>query len=152
MKSKLSRIITAIIVSVLGLSLLSLTPAVYADGDPCASGVPEAVRNAAGCDGHGDALPGVITSILYSIIAVSGIIAVIFIIVGGVNYMSSSGDSGKTEKAKKTILYAVIGLAICALSFAIVNFTINHILDYEQSAGQSENENANSDNHETDND
>ena len=38
--------------------------------------------------------------------------------------MTSSGDSGKTQKAKNTILYAAIGLAVCVLSYAIVNFAI----------------------------
>ena len=38
--------------------------------------------------------------------------------------MTSAGDTGKIEKAKKTILYACIGLAVCALSFAIVNWVI----------------------------
>ena len=41
--------------------------------------------------------------------------------------MTSTGDTGKTQKAKNTILYALIGLAVCALAFAIVNWTISTI-------------------------
>ena len=47
---------------------------------------------------------------------------------GGVGYMTSSGDAGKVKKAKDTILYGVIGLVIVALSFAIVNFVISNII------------------------
>ena len=67
------------------------------------------------------------TGILNGVIGMLGLVAVVFIIIGGVNYMTSTGDPGKTKKAKDTILYACIGLIVCALSFAIVNFTINMI-------------------------
>lgn len=93
----------------------------------CQSGV-DAVSKAAGCDGSTDALPSAITSILSAIIGVAGLVSVVYIIIGGVQYMTSSGDASKTEKAKKTILYACIGLIICALAFVIVNFVIGNIL------------------------
>lgn len=69
-----------------------------------------------------------ITNIINAIIAVLGIVAVIIIIIGGVSYMTSSGDAGKVKKAKDTILYGVIGLVICVLAFAIVNFVIKNII------------------------
>ena len=85
---------------------------------------------AAGCDNDTeDQLPKTIINILNIIIGISGIIAVIFIIIGGINYMTSSGDATKVKKAKDTILYACIGLAVCALSFAIANWAINSIND-----------------------
>lgn len=69
-----------------------------------------------------------ITSIINYVIAVLGLVCVIVLIIGGVNYMTSSGDAGKVKKAKDTILYAIIGLIICVLAFAIVNFVISNIL------------------------
>lgn len=69
-----------------------------------------------------------VTNIINAVIGVLGIVCVIVIIIGGINYMTSSGDAGKVEKAKKTILYGIIGLVICALAFAIVNFVIKSIL------------------------
>ena len=78
-------------------------------------------------DGDGDSV-GSVTGILNAVIAVLGIVAVVVIIIGGVSYMTSSGDAGKVKKAKDTILYGVIGLVIVALSFAIVNFVISNIL------------------------
>lgn len=82
-----------------------------------------------GCGGYGntDELPTVIQNILNSVILISGTVALTFVIVGGVQYMASTGDPGKTKKAKDTILYACVGLVICALAFIIVNWTISII-------------------------
>ena len=46
------------------------------------------------------------------------------LIIGGIRYVVSGGDSKKVTDAKNTILYAIIGLIICFLAFAIVNFVI----------------------------
>lgn len=56
--------------------------------------------------------------------AVVGIIAVVMIIVGGIQYITSGGDSGNVTKAKNTILYAVIGLVVVALAQIIVKFVL----------------------------
>ncbi len=56
--------------------------------------------------------------------AIVGIIAVVMVIVGGVTYITSSGDSAKVTKAKNTILYALIGLVVVALSQIIVQFVL----------------------------
>ena len=69
-----------------------------------------------------------ITGIINAVIGALGILCVVVIIIGGVSYMTSSGDAGKVKKAKDTILYGVIGLVICALAFAIVNWVIGGIL------------------------
>ncbi|MBQ3474254.1 hypothetical protein IJH24_02400 [Candidatus Saccharibacteria bacterium] len=69
-----------------------------------------------------------ITGILNAVIAVLGIVCVVVIIIGGINYMTSTGDAGKVKKAKDTILYGLIGLIVCVLAFAIVNFVIGNVL------------------------
>ena len=74
-------------------------------------------------------LAGNIQGIINGVIAALGIVAVIVIIIGGVSYMTSTGDAGKVKKAKDTILYGVIGLVICVLAFAIVNFVIINIIN-----------------------
>jgi len=65
-----------------------------------------------------------VAGIINGVIGALGIVAVIVIIMGGVSYMTSAGDSSKVKKAKDTILYGVIGLIIVMLSFAIVNWVI----------------------------
>lgn len=82
---------------------------------------PEGFDDAAG-------LETTVINIINVIIGVLGLVAVIVIIIGGINYMTSSGEAAKVKKAKDTILYGVIGLVICVLAFAIVNFVIANIL------------------------
>ena len=66
-----------------------------------------------------------ISNVLDTVYLWVGIIAVIFIIIGGINYTTSQGDPGKVKKAKYTILYAVIGLIVSLLAFAITAFVLN---------------------------
>ena len=91
-------------------------------------------KASSGCSTSGTQLPefaSVITSIINGVLAVLGLLAVIFIIVGGINYMTSAGATQKIEKGKRTILYACIGLIICVLSYAVVNFVIKNIIGGE---------------------
>ncbi len=81
---------------------------------------------------QGDGMPseligdnGVFTQITNTILYVVGIISVIMLIYGGLRYILSGGDSKKVTDAKNTIMYAIIGLIIAILAFAIVNFVIN---------------------------
>ncbi len=79
--------------------------------------------------GNGDdTLVANITAILNAVIAVLGLVCVVVMIIGGINYMTSSGDAGKVKKAKDTILYGLIGLIVCVLAFALVNFVIANII------------------------
>ena len=78
--------------------------------------------------GNDTDLKGNVVNILNAIIGVLSFACVVVIIIGGVTYMTSSGDADKVKKAKDTILYGVIGLAVCVLAFAIVNFIISNIL------------------------
>ena len=72
-------------------------------------------------------LTGNIINIINGVIVTLGLVCVIVVVVGGINYMTSSGDPGKVKKAKDTILYAIIGLIVCVLAFAIVNFVIANL-------------------------
>lgn len=53
-----------------------------------------------------------------------GIIAIIMIIIGGLKYVTSQGDSSQVSSAKNTIIYAVVGLIVVALAQVIVRFVI----------------------------
>ncbi len=66
-----------------------------------------------------------ITQIINIFSVIVGIIAVIFIIIGGLKYITSGGDSGNVTGAKNTILYAIIGLIIVALAQFIVRFVLS---------------------------
>lgn len=71
----------------------------------------------------GDA--GIFKQITNVVLYIVGVIAVIMLIIGGIKYVISGGDAKKVTDAKNTVLYAIIGLVISFLAFAIVNFVIN---------------------------
>ena len=66
----------------------------------------------------------IITTVINIFSIVVGVVAVIMIIVGGLKYITSGGDSGNITGAKNTILYAVVGLVVVALAQIIVRFVL----------------------------
>ena len=76
--------------------------------------------NEAGCDG-GTPIFKVITNVLLFII---GAISVIMLVIGGIRYTTSAGDSSAVKAAKDTILYAIVGIVVALLAFAVVNFVV----------------------------
>jgi len=80
------------------------------------------------CDDHDDdeeKMYQTIRNVLDTVYLWVGILAVLFIIVGGINYTVSQGDPGEVAKAKNTILYAIVGLIITLLAFSITQFVLN---------------------------
>lgn len=84
-------------------------------------------NNPAVCGGNNTGIFGVIKIVINVLLMIAGTIAVIMIIVGGIKYVTSSGDQAHVKSAKDTILYSVIGLAVTILSFAIVNYVIGKL-------------------------
>lgn len=66
-------------------------------------------------------IQGVINILLWAV----GIISVIAIILSGIMYIVSTGDPGKVTKAKNALLYAVIGLVVSLMAYAIVNYVVS---------------------------
>ena len=69
----------------------------------------------------GERVQQVVNILLY----ILGAIAVVMIVIGGIRYATSNGDSGSIKSAKDTILYSVIGLVVAILAYAIVNFVLD---------------------------
>lgn len=65
-----------------------------------------------------------VTEILLFVI---GAVSVIMIIVGGIKYVISNGDSSKVKTAKDTIMYSVVGLVVAILAYAIVSFVVTRL-------------------------
>lgn len=84
----------------------------------------------ANCNDNGAAAGSVSTLIRQVINIISvivGIAAVIMIIVGGLRYITSGGDSSSVTSAKNTILYAIVGLVVVALAQIIVKFVVDRL-------------------------
>lgn len=57
-----------------------------------------------------------------------GAISVLMLIYGGIRYTISAGNSEAVTKAKDTIMYAIIGIVVAILAYAIVNFVLSSLL------------------------
>jgi hypothetical protein len=67
---------------------------------------------------------GIFKTITNVLLFIIGAISVIMLIIGGIRYTVSNGDSAAVTSAKNTILYAVIGIVVSILAYALVNFVI----------------------------
>lgn len=67
---------------------------------------------------------GIFKTITDVLLFIIGAISVIMLIIGGIRYTVSNGDSAAVTSAKNTILYAVIGIVVAILAYALVNFVI----------------------------
>lgn len=68
---------------------------------------------------------GVFQTVTNVLLFVLGAISVIMIIIGGLRYVVSGGNSANVTAAKNTILYAIVGVVIALLSYAVINFVLN---------------------------
>lgn len=67
-----------------------------------------------------------ITDVMLFII---GAVSVIMLIIGGLRYVVSGGDQNAVSGAKNTILYAVIGIIVALLAYAVINFVTTQFID-----------------------
>lgn len=120
------------VLTVSGLAFASLVPATVSAASP-----QEEICTGSGGDWNGKQcikkdekgnvekdLGARIQDIVNVLLFVLGAIAVIVIVISGIKYATSDGDSGKVTSAKNTILYAVVGLVVAILAYAIVNFVL----------------------------
>jgi len=128
----MNRVKIFIVTAIIGLGAafaFSPTPASALD---CA-GVDKdkpSCKAAQGLEGAGGGQPGeaslknAIGTIIDVLLFVLGVAAVIMIIVGGLKYTTSNGDSAAVTSAKNTILYSIVGLIVAILAYAIVKFVL----------------------------
>lgn len=74
-----------------------------------------------------DSVNKIITTVINIFSLIVGVVSVIMIIIGGLRYITSGGDSGNVTNAKNTILYAIVGLVIVALAQIIVHFVLSRV-------------------------
>lgn len=147
MKAKLISLITAGFIAVFaGIGVATLQPtAAYAaldcnlaanknvpscavQGGVNATGASDPANNTCGNGTEECTLGRRITQVTNILLFIIGTIAVIMVILGGIRYTLSNGDSSQISSAKNTVLYAVIGLIVALLAFAIVNFVVTQFV------------------------
>lgn len=113
---KLANIITIIAVFTIALTPL-LAGAQFQVPDAGSTGVPN----------QGSA-SAIIMRIIEILLSIAGLLAVIFLIVGGFRYITAGGNEETAETAKKTIINAIIGIVVVILSFVIVRVISNALI------------------------
>jgi hypothetical protein len=68
-----------------------------------------------------------IQSILTIVFTITGAVAVLMVVIGGLRYVSSQGDPQQLSKAKGTIIYALVGLLVSVCAVAIVTYVIGNV-------------------------
>jgi len=119
-----TKILTA---GILMIGLLGVfTPAVSAANgiDICSNGNENSVYCKNKSSGETQ-VNGIIKTIVEVLLTAVGAISIIMIVIGGILFALSSGDAQKAAKARSTVLYAVVGLAVSLFASAIVNFVFN---------------------------
>jgi hypothetical protein len=116
----------ALAVLMTGLFLVISPHALYAIADMSV----QAGVNAA----HGNNQPtelfgasGIFTSITNVLLFTVGALSVVMVIVGGLRYVVSGGNSTAVTGAKNTILYAIVGILVAFLAYAAVNFLLGSL-------------------------
>ena len=67
----------------------------------------------------------IVPRIINLMLFIVGVLAIFMMIYGGIRYVLSGGDNGKVKDAKNTILYAIVGLIVAILGYAIVNWVVS---------------------------
>ena len=97
-----------------------------ANAAPFDQGLKDGADSSKGKDQQSDLFGdnGVFKTITNVLLFIIGAISVIMLIIGGIRYVVSGGDSGAITSAKNTILYAIVGIVVAILAYALVNFVI----------------------------
>lgn len=70
---------------------------------------------------------GLIANVIGILLYFGGIVAVLFIIIGGYYYLTARGNEEQATKGRHTLVYALIGLSLIILSYVIVNVLTNQL-------------------------
>lgn len=76
---------------------------------------------------NGINLSNLTVAIINILSIVVGVVAVFMIIIAGIRFVTSGGDSNGISSARNTIIYAIIGLLIVALAQLIVQFVLGKL-------------------------
>ncbi|MES2876059.1 MAG: pilin [Patescibacteria group bacterium] len=89
-------------------------------------GITDGANSAQGTDQQSDLFgtTGIFRTITNVLLFLIGAVSVIMLIIGGIRYTVSGGDSTAVTGAKNTILYAIVGIVVALLAFAVVNFVL----------------------------
>jgi uncharacterized protein YacL len=107
-----------------GAAYLSLTTSAFAGGEsvnPCEN----VDQFSTLCNLDASNLGAIVGAVVTFILIIAVLIALFFLIFGGIRWITSGGDKGKVESARGTIIAAIIGLVIAFLAFFILSLALS---------------------------
>jgi hypothetical protein len=75
----------------------------------------------------GGSLESLISTVINAVLLIAGVVAVIYLIVGGYQYITSGGNAEQAQAGRTTVLNAIIGLVIIFAAFVVVRFVMQRI-------------------------
>jgi uncharacterized protein YacL len=105
-------------------SYLSFAASAFAGGtnvNPC----PSSGQFSKLCNLNANNIGAIIGAAVEFILIIAVIIALFFLIWGGVRWITSGGDKAKVESARGTIIAAIIGLVIAFLAFFVLSLALS---------------------------
>ena len=103
-----------------------LIPIKGTEGTTTGTGADKATRPSAVPEGFAS-VKNVVTLIFNTIITISGVIFLIMLLIGGIQYLTGAGNEETTGKAKKMMIDAIVGLIIVLASWAIGTWILNRL-------------------------
>jgi hypothetical protein len=114
---KATQIAAIVLTFVFALSPVLVAHAAFVVPDSGSTGLP-----------NDTSISNFIIKIINIALTVAGLIAVLFLIIGGFRYITSAGNEETAEQAKKVITNAIIGVVVIILSFVIVRVISNALI------------------------
>lgn len=75
-----------------------------------------------GGNGENSQLLPVVLAVSDDLVRIAGLVAVAFVITGGIQYVTSNGEPDKTKRARETIINALVGVVIAIIAASVVSF------------------------------
>ena len=145
MKKVIASAVMAVL-TIIGMGMVTMISPAHAETIICPDGQPpkkstgkgyeDCQSDASGNGGQGLTQTGIfankdmmntLNTVLNVIVGLVGFVAVAVMILGGISFATSQGDTAKTARAKNMIIFGLVGLIVALLAFAIVNFVLTNV-------------------------
>jgi hypothetical protein len=80
--------------------------------------------NTTGANGSLSGPNGIIVKVANIFAFVTGLASVFVILVGGLMYITASGDAGKAKNGRSAVIYACVGLVVVVMARALIGFVV----------------------------
>ncbi|MBI2355933.1 MAG: hypothetical protein HYV13_01850 [Candidatus Doudnabacteria bacterium] len=117
---KLEKYLPIVLMAIVVMGMPLLTLARLDIPNPASGTLPE----------YSSSPAALITKIINILLTFAGLLAVLFVIIGGFQYIFSGANEEWAENGKKTLRNAIIGLVVIILSYVIVNVINSALSDY----------------------